>query len=103
MNRARIAELERRHKALEEEIAEALLHRSADDLMVAELKRRKLNIRDEIEQLRDENRTRATLIYLLMDQGDRLVIGRMGRAPLRQNALESYFFDDRFHLETRRS
>ena len=61
MNRARIGELERRHKALEEEIAEALLHRSADDLMVAELKRRKLNIRDEIEQLRDENRTRATL------------------------------------------
>jgi len=54
MNRARITELERRHKALEEEIAEALLHRSADDLMVAELKRRKLNIRDEIEQLRDE-------------------------------------------------
>jgi len=54
MNRARINELERRHKALEEEIAEALLHRSADDLMVAELKRRKLNIRDEIEQLRDE-------------------------------------------------
>ena len=54
MNRARIAELERRHKSLEEEIAEALLHRSADDLMVAELKRRKLNIRDEIERLRDE-------------------------------------------------
>ena len=54
MNRARINELERRHKALEEEIAEALLHRSADDLMVAELKRRKLNIRGEIEQLRDE-------------------------------------------------
>ena len=54
MNRARISELERRHKALEEEIAEALLHRSADDLMVAELKRRKLNIRDEIERLRDE-------------------------------------------------
>ena len=54
MNRARITELERRHKALEEEIAEALLHRPADDLMVAELKRRKLHIRDEIEQLRDE-------------------------------------------------
>jgi len=54
MNRARIGELERRHKALEEEIADALLHRSADDLMVAELKRRKLNIRDEIERLRDE-------------------------------------------------
>ena len=54
MNRARIGELERRHKALEEEIAEALLHRLADDLMVAELKRRKLHIRDEIEKLRDE-------------------------------------------------
>ena len=54
MNRARINELERRHKVLEEEIAEALLHRSADDLMVAELKRRKLNIRDEIERFRDE-------------------------------------------------
>jgi hypothetical protein len=35
-----------------EEIAEALLHWSSDDLMIAELKRRKLYIRDEIEQLR---------------------------------------------------
>lgn len=52
MTKARLAELECRHKALEEEIAEALLHWSADDLMIAELKRRKLHIRDEIEQLR---------------------------------------------------
>jgi hypothetical protein len=52
MTKARLAELERRYKALEEEIAEALLHWSADDLMIAELKRRKLHIRDEIEQLR---------------------------------------------------
>jgi hypothetical protein len=52
MTKARITELERRHKALEDEIAEALLHWSADDLMIAELKRRKLHIRDEIEQLR---------------------------------------------------
>jgi hypothetical protein len=52
MTKAHIAELERRHKALEEEIADALLHWSADDFMIAELKRRKLHIRDEIEQLR---------------------------------------------------
>jgi len=50
MTKARLAELERRYKALEEEIAEALLHWSADDLMIAELKRRKLHIRDEIEE-----------------------------------------------------
>jgi hypothetical protein len=54
MNRARISDLERRHKVLEAEIAEALLHRSADDPMVADLKRRKLHIRDEIEQLHDK-------------------------------------------------
>ena len=53
MNRARIAELERRQKALEAEISDALLHTSADDPMVGELKRRKLHIRDEMEQLRD--------------------------------------------------
>ena len=52
MTKACIAELERRYKELEEEIAEALLHWSPDDLMIAELKRRKLHIRDEIEQLR---------------------------------------------------
>jgi len=32
-----------------------------------------------------------------MDQADRLVIGRMGRAPLRQNAPEQY----RFHNSAR--
>jgi hypothetical protein len=57
MTKACIAELERRYKALEEEIAEALLHWPADDLMIAELKRRKLHIRDEIEELRGEQST----------------------------------------------
>jgi hypothetical protein len=52
MINARIAELERRHRALEEEITEALLKRPADDPMVADLRRRKLHIRDEIEELR---------------------------------------------------
>ena len=34
-----LAELERQHKALEHQIAEALAHSSTDDLKVTELKR----------------------------------------------------------------
>jgi hypothetical protein len=52
MTSALIDELERRYESLEGEIAEALRHWPADDLMIADLKRRKLHIRDEIEQLR---------------------------------------------------
>ena len=51
---AHLAELERRHRALEEEITEALTHPSADDLKVAELKRRKLQLKDEIARLRQD-------------------------------------------------
>lgn len=47
-----LVELEARHRALEAEIDEALSHPSADDLMVAELKRRKLQVKDEIARLR---------------------------------------------------
>jgi hypothetical protein len=49
---AQLAELENRHRALEEEIAEALAHPSTDDLKIAELKRRKLQVKDEIARLR---------------------------------------------------
>lgn len=49
-----LAELEKRHQALEAEITEAMTHPSADDLKIAELKRRKLYVRDEIERLRLE-------------------------------------------------
>jgi len=49
---AHLAELERKHQALEEEIAEAMTHPSSDDLKIAELKRRKLIVKDEIERLR---------------------------------------------------
>jgi hypothetical protein len=49
---AHLAELERRHQALENEISEALAHPSTDDLVVAELKRRKLQVKDEIARLR---------------------------------------------------
>ena len=49
-----LAELERRHQALEQEISEALSHPSADGLKIAELKRRKLHVKDEMARLRQE-------------------------------------------------
>jgi hypothetical protein len=51
---AHLAELERRHQALEHEIESALTHPSIDALEVAELKRKKLKLKDEIERLRSE-------------------------------------------------
>jgi hypothetical protein len=49
---AHLVELERKHKSLESELHEALIHLSTDDLRIAELKRRKLMVKDEIERLR---------------------------------------------------
>jgi hypothetical protein len=46
-----LAELERRHQALENEIFEAQIHPASDDLKIAELKRRKLQVKDEIVRL----------------------------------------------------
>ncbi len=51
---AHLAELEKRHQALEQEISEALAHPSADDLKIAELKRKKLLVKDEIMRLKQE-------------------------------------------------
>lgn len=45
-----IADLERRQKFLEDEIAKALLHCSTDDPMILDLKRRVLHLRDELEK-----------------------------------------------------
>jgi hypothetical protein len=47
-----LAELERKHQALEREIQDAMSHPGTDDLKLAELKRRKLQLKDEIEKLR---------------------------------------------------
>ena len=47
-----LAELERRHQAIEKEIETELLHPSADDLKLRELKRRKLFLKDEIVKLK---------------------------------------------------
>jgi hypothetical protein len=49
---AHLVELERKHKNLENELHDALLHLSTDDLQIAELKRRKLMVKDQIERLR---------------------------------------------------
>jgi hypothetical protein len=48
----KITELEQRHYSIEMKIAEALKHNSVDDLEIVELKRQKLQIKDEIERLR---------------------------------------------------
>ncbi len=48
-----LAELERRHAALETKIKEATTHPSSDSLEIAEMKRRKLQLKDEISRLRD--------------------------------------------------
>lgn len=49
---AHLVELERKHKLLESELHQALLHLSTDDLEIVELKRRKLMVKDQIERLR---------------------------------------------------
>jgi hypothetical protein len=52
---AHLAELEKKHQALETELADALAHPSVDDTTIAELKRRKLHVKDEIVRLRHES------------------------------------------------
>ena len=51
-NQDRLAKLQGEHQTLERQIAEALKHKSTDDLAIVELKRRKLHIKEEIERLR---------------------------------------------------
>ena len=48
-----LAELERRHQALEREIDDALAHPSVDPLILNDLKKRKLLLKDEITRLKD--------------------------------------------------
>jgi hypothetical protein len=49
---ARIRELGNRHRSLEAAIAEELSRPSVDTLRLSELKRRKLKLKEEMEQLR---------------------------------------------------
>jgi len=46
-----IAALERRHKELERQIEDEMTHLAHDDMMIAALKRKKLEIKDELAKL----------------------------------------------------
>ena len=48
-----LAELERRHHAVDAELERELVHPGTDDLRLCALKKQKLRLRDEIERLRD--------------------------------------------------
>ena len=48
---AHLSELAAKHKALESELADALAHPASSDAEIAELKRKKLRIKDEITEL----------------------------------------------------
>jgi hypothetical protein len=50
-----VAELERRHQALEKQIEDALGHPGIDPLHLAEMKKRKLHLKDEISRLKYES------------------------------------------------
>ncbi len=53
---AHIASLEKKHVALEEELQSVLASPSSDDRLIAELKRRKLRIKDEMQRLKASTR-----------------------------------------------
>lgn len=50
-----LSQLARKHEALEREIHNAVQSPSENDLRIAELKRRKLQLKDEINRLRSES------------------------------------------------
>ena len=53
---AHLVELHAKHKALETELVEAIAHPASSDAEIAELKRRKLKIKDEITKLESQAR-----------------------------------------------
>lgn len=52
-----LTELERKHEALEREIQDAVTHPSTDDVRLSELKRKKLQLKDEISKLKETAKT----------------------------------------------
>ena len=51
---AHIETLEKKHGVLEEQLHSAMLHPSSADTEIAELKRQKLRVKDQIERLRGQ-------------------------------------------------
>ena len=60
---AHLVELERKHKVLENELHEALVHLSTDDLQIVELKRRKLMVKDADRAVEKYHRRNAALAF----------------------------------------
>ena len=56
---AHLAELERKHQALEVELSKAINRPSTDDFTIAELRRRKLLVKDEISRVRTDAERRV--------------------------------------------
>lgn len=52
-----LSQLARKHEALEQELHDAMQSPSIDDLLIAELKRRKLHLKDEINRLSPDGET----------------------------------------------
>ncbi|HEX5935068.1 MAG TPA: DUF465 domain-containing protein [Pseudorhizobium sp.] len=53
---AHIASLEKKHGALEDELQNVMASPSADDREIADLKRRKLRLKDEMQRLKASTR-----------------------------------------------
>jgi hypothetical protein len=51
---AHLSELASKHKALESELADALAHPASSDAEIAELKRKKLRIKDEMTKVQGQ-------------------------------------------------
>ena len=51
---AHLGELQQKHQALEAELLEAMNHPASSDTEIAELKRKKLRIKDEISRLQHQ-------------------------------------------------
>lgn len=52
-----LSQLARKHEALEQELHDAQQAPSVDDLRIAELKRKKLHLKDEINRLQPDGAT----------------------------------------------
>lgn len=54
-----LSELEKKHQDLEDQITDALRHSSVDDLVIVDLKRRKLHLKEKIERVRTASAEKA--------------------------------------------
>lgn len=58
-SQAHLEALKFRHKACERELADAIAHASASDQEIAEIKHRKLQLKDEIAQIETQLSSKA--------------------------------------------